>query len=163
MLVGINATFDTEKEANKAYQEISSKTEDQESLEVLKKSQLRFLWEGKSIGHLLLQNTIKVGIIGALLGFGIGAVLYYLISFSAEANAQAMVSFTMLSFSLYGLLLGLILAVTIFLILKENTVDLTKGDMKNQAAVIRARIKKEKLKLVEKILREHKAKKVFVL
>ncbi|MDP7322021.1 MAG: hypothetical protein QF441_15560 [Bacteriovoracaceae bacterium] len=91
MLVGINATFDTEKEANKAYQEISSKTEDQESLEVLKKSQLRFLWEGKSIGHLLLQNTIKVGIIGALLGFGIGAVLYYLISFSAEANAQAMV------------------------------------------------------------------------
>jgi uncharacterized protein YneF (UPF0154 family) len=160
MFIGINATFQDKLQAKRAFNELAHRAKSEESVEMLSNSEIYKIKDGKPLSYKRNKSSLKVGISGGILGLTLGVFAFFALNnFINNDQILQVFKFVFLIIGFFG---GVFVSSALYYIQNEDNPDIASPDIKNKKAVIKAKIHRSKLKLFERILKEHHANDVFV-
>lgn len=160
MLIGIKATFNDRFRAKQAYNEMIRRAHDKESIEIVSRTDIVAEQEESVRFSTNWFKIFKYAFIGGGIGLFFGFTSFLIMvdpTQSLEVNQSLKFSFPML-----GFVLGLLLATTFAFIKRENTIELSEIDVRDQKAILNAKISQDHLPTFESILKKHHAQEVYV-
>lgn len=159
MLIGIEAKFNEVNEAKKAFKLIEDKVE-VDLLQVLtvdKISQYKSSERDESMRKGLMSMTAIGGIIGGITG----AMFDFVVNFYSLLEPYQ--DFYQSAFILCGLIVGMLCAILIYFINREDLPPISVEDINNKQALIVIKVSKKELDSVVKLLENTNAQSIHTI